>query len=176
MNSLRLVVLLVSLCLVMSLSSGCGENNSKQIHLVIGTVSISQEKLAEQNYQVNIPVTLKKNGGISYAKWGLSYHSQLSISVNTSYENLIFSSYSSNNEDSRILWTVWESTDGKILDEGIVLYLTVTLPTTAQTGAYYAISYSQTSATGVEHAWYSEVSDWVKLDEVSWVDGGVQIT
>lgn len=144
-------------------------------HITIETVEISAADLEAQDYTVPVWITLDKNAGVTYAEWGAIVDDRCTFTVGETDQPMALQVYHSINDKEHFIWTAWAFAGDPIKTVGPIILLDVKLPMSAKAGDFYTVDYADWSLADKAHIWSNNESDWVALDEVTWVDGGIQV-
>ena len=150
-----------------------GGNHDGKLQITVETVEITVDELKAQDYTVPVLVTIDKNPGITYSEWGLKLDERCTYTADS--EGLDFSTVYYINDARHFLWTAWTSGAELKTKTGSLLQVNVKLPMDAQPGTTYTLAYADWSLADAAHIWQSPDQDWVKANEIGWVDGGVVV-
>lgn len=144
-------------------------------HITIETVEISAADLEAQDYTVPVWITLDKNAGVTYAEWGAIVDDRCTFTAGDTKQPMALKVYHSINDAEHFLWTAWAYAGEPDESVGPIFLLDVKLPMSAKAGDFYTVNYADWSLADKAHIWSNNESDWVALDEVTWVDGGIKV-
>ncbi len=146
-----------------------------KVHINVETVEISLSDLKAQDYTVPVIITLEENAGVTYTEWGLSVDERCTFAVDEEAEDLAMTVYHAINEEQHFLWTAWASAGEPNTRTGKLMVLDVTIPENAKAGDFYTVDYADWSLADKPHVWSSNDNSWGESEDVTWVDGGIQI-
>ncbi len=141
----------------------------KAYHITIDTIEVSTDNLKENDYTIPLYISLENNAGFAKSNWEVAVDKRCTFSVNEEKKYLAFNSftdyYEINSRDNTL------STNGFGKQKtGKMLCLLVTLPTNAEPGNFYPVTY-----TSERSAWWSDTDTEINNDDISWTNGGIYI-